>query len=497
MVSPQPSRGSGRSALRNGLFTGVGAVVLGGSAAVAGALLAHKFGRTAETDGFLAAYGCYLVLTIGAQAFRLVVLPDLTRAAAEERMGAELRGYGIAFLAAGGLLVALCTVFAHDLGDLITSRLPAAAATAAADALPWLLAAAVLQLLAGVAASGLAALDRYGVAALGYAGGGLVGLIVFLVLADSHGIVSLAWGLTANGAFALALPLTALAVRGDLRGAGSSRVAIGPRLWRVVEGAALPLALQACYLVALRLAAGLGIGRVTSLSYAYLLVASLAYVPSFSISVISSAPLTRRDIDDREAVEHVLHASWVSLLLVGGAAGVFALVGGRLVELVLGHSYGGGTGREIGHLVIELAPWMVGTVAFYVTFPVLFVLRRQRLLIALAVAALVFDAAVSLGLRTAGGLFGIALGLGIAVIAVVSAILRVLSRDVLLHAAAGLARLAVVVGATAAIAFGVSRVFLPAVPAAAAGLAAYSLLVFVAASRLGLGETWAYVRALH
>jgi hypothetical protein len=231
--------------------------------------------------------------------------------------------------------------------------------------------------------------------------------------------------------------------------------------------------------------------------YAYLLVASLAYVPSFSISVISSAPLTRRDIDDREAVEHVLHASWVSLLLVGGAAGVFALVGGRLVELVLGHSYGGGTGREIGHLVIELAPWMVGTVAFYVTFPVLFVLRRQRLLIALAVAALVFDAAVSLGLRTAGGLFGIALGLGIAVIAVVSAILRVLSRDVLLHAAAGLARLAVVVGATAAIAFGVSRVFLPAVPAAAAGLAAYSLLVFVAASRLGLGETWAYVRALH
>ena len=45
------------------------------------AILAQKFGHTAATDGFFAAYSVYLVLVLAAQSFRLVVLPDLTRAA--------------------------------------------------------------------------------------------------------------------------------------------------------------------------------------------------------------------------------------------------------------------------------------------------------------------------------------------------------------------------------------------------------------------------------
>ena len=67
---------------------------------MAGAFLAHKFGRNARTDGFLAAYGVYLVLVLGAQAFRMVVVPDLTRAEAEDRLGGEFRAYVIAFVVA-------------------------------------------------------------------------------------------------------------------------------------------------------------------------------------------------------------------------------------------------------------------------------------------------------------------------------------------------------------------------------------------------------------
>jgi hypothetical protein len=48
-----PARRS--SALRSGLLTGLAQIVLALAAAGAGALLAQKFGRTAETDGFLAA----------------------------------------------------------------------------------------------------------------------------------------------------------------------------------------------------------------------------------------------------------------------------------------------------------------------------------------------------------------------------------------------------------------------------------------------------------
>src|SRR2546430_9855510 len=85
------------SALRSGLLTGLAQIVLALAAAGAGALLAQKFGRSAKTDGFLAAYGVYLLLVLAAQSFRLVVVPDLTRAAAEGRLGGEAPAYALPF----------------------------------------------------------------------------------------------------------------------------------------------------------------------------------------------------------------------------------------------------------------------------------------------------------------------------------------------------------------------------------------------------------------
>jgi hypothetical protein len=58
-----------RSALRSGLLTGLSYLTLSAAGALAGVYLAHKFGRNAQTDGFMAAYGVYLVLVLGAQAF--------------------------------------------------------------------------------------------------------------------------------------------------------------------------------------------------------------------------------------------------------------------------------------------------------------------------------------------------------------------------------------------------------------------------------------------
>src|SRR6266850_6748827 len=112
------------SALRSGALTGLAQVVLALAAAGAGALLAHKFGRTAETDGFLGAYGVYLVLVLAAQAFRMVVVPDLTRAAAEGRLGGECRAYALAFLALAVPVSVLVAVFAKPLGQLLTGTLP-------------------------------------------------------------------------------------------------------------------------------------------------------------------------------------------------------------------------------------------------------------------------------------------------------------------------------------------------------------------------------------
>src|ERR1700730_6302576 len=130
------------SAVRSGALTGLAQIVLAFAAAGAGALLAHKFGRTAETDGFLAAYGVYLVLVFAAHAVRVVVVPDLTRAAAEGRLAGESRAYALAFLSLAVPVSVLVAVFSGPLGDLITGNLPPRSAHIAGRALAVLVPAA-------------------------------------------------------------------------------------------------------------------------------------------------------------------------------------------------------------------------------------------------------------------------------------------------------------------------------------------------------------------
>ena len=130
-VKGSPARG--RSALRSGALTGLSDLTLSLAAALAGAYLAHKFGRNLRTDGFMAAYGVYLVLVLGAQAFRMVVVPDLTRAEAEGRLGAEFRAYCIAFLFVAVPATVLTAAFAGFFGELFTGRLPHVAVVARAE----------------------------------------------------------------------------------------------------------------------------------------------------------------------------------------------------------------------------------------------------------------------------------------------------------------------------------------------------------------------------
>lgn len=490
------SPGRRRSALRSGLVTGLAFLVLGGSGAAAAALLAQKFGRTAQTDGLLAGYAVYLVLAIAAQSFRLVVVPQLTRAVAAGRLAAETRAYGASLLLVAVPAVALAAAFRHPLGGAITGSLPHAAASTAARALPWFVASAFLQLLGGLCASALAAVDSYEVAAAATAAGGVAGLVFFVIFANAHGVVALAWGLALNGALALGIPLAVLGARGLLTGGEAAALEPLGRLWSLVQGAILPIAFQGFYLIALRLAAALGVGEVTSLSYAYVLGATLVTMTAFALGLVASAPLTRRGLDAESAVAHVVHSAWVSLTLVGAAAGIFAVVGGRIVQLVLGSAYGGDVGASLGRLVVELSPWMVVAATFYGLFPLVFVMDVRRVLVPLAIASVGVDVGVSYGFRSAWGLGGLAVALAVPTGLVVFVLLWELSRRALLDAALALARLSLVVAAAAVAGFWFASLVVGAVPAAVVGTTLYALLL-LAARPLGLGEAWAYVRALH
>ena len=492
-VSPE----RGRSAVRSGAFTGLSYVALSVAAAVAGAVLAHKFGRNRETDGFLAAYGVYLVLVLGAQAFRMVVVPDLTRAETEGRLSEEFRAYVLAFLAVAVPATILAALFSGFWGELVTGRLPKDSAVIAADALPWLIPAAFAQLLAALAASALAARDSYAPAALAFALGGVGGVVFLLLAADAHGLVSLAWGLALNGAIAIGIPAVVLVRRGSrLRRHRGVPLRLGYRLWQLFYGAAVPLALQGLYLIALRFAGGTGEGNVTSLSYAYLLAATFTSATAFSLSLIAAAPLTRRGVDAESAAEHVVHSAWVSLAFVGAAAGLVALVGGRVVTAVLGDAFSGNVGDELGRLVVYLSPWMVANAAFSITYPLMFMMRRTRLLIPLALASVVADIPISIAGRAWWGLTGVTFALGIATLLLTLGLMAALSVRMLVLTVVGLARLSLLVGAATALAFGGASLVLSAVPAAAAGLALYALLL-LGMRELGLAQAWQYVRALH
>jgi putative peptidoglycan lipid II flippase len=485
--SQETSASARRSALASGILTGLSTLVLSTSAAVAAAILAQKFGRDAATDGLLAAYGVYVTITLAAQALRLTAVPELTRTE-----GAEAGSYAAAVLVVGVPAAVLAWLFADPLGELLTGTLPDEADALAGQALPWLVPAAVAQVLAALAAATLAARNRFGAAALGFSAGGVVGLVVFVLLADEHGVIALAWGLAANAAVSLGVPLLVLG-----GGAGGLRVhGVGRRLALLAEAAAVPVTLQLLYLVALRAASGLGVGSVTSLSYAYFFAAVLVAATATSLSIIATAELTRRAVEGDEAVAHVVHGAWLCLPPIAAAAGVFALAGDRIAGGVLGDAFTGEVAAELARLVVLMAPWTVGAVGFSLAFPLLYVLERSRVLMPVAVGSVVVHVPLTLALRELWGLEGVVLALGVSTLGVLAALLLALSRRALLDAAGSLGRIAGVVGALGVVAFGSFGLLTSDVPAAVGGLAVYAVLLALLRPS-GLRDAWGYLRELH
>lgn len=481
------NRSRGQGAVRSGLLTGISTAAVSGSAAVLGVILSRKFGHGVKTDGFFAAYGVYLAFVLVAGSLRVIVLPRFVAAREEGRLPHEVGAWATGLAGPLALVTAVAIAWPHGIASMLAAnhdvRGPAAAL------LPWVVASAVAQIFGGLVASALAALDDYQWAAFGFAAGSIAGVALTLALVD-HGVIAFGWGLALNGALSLGIPLAALLVR---RGVGRSDTRVGSRLLELGEGVALPFALQGLYLIGYRFASGLGAGRATTFSYAYLIAAFLVSVSAASIALVATVPFAREGSTPERVARHVVASSWVSLAPVAAAAGVFALAGETIARHVLGSSYGGSTGAELGHLVVYLAPWMVASVAVTVTYPLIFVRGRARWLPALALAALVAQVLIDWALRAAFGLGGVAAGLATAtalVLLVLLAALRVAQRVV-----QGVGLAALVCGGVAVAAFGLPRLVMGPVAAAALGLVLYSVTLAVWRPA-GLRQSWAYLRTL-
>jgi O-antigen/teichoic acid export membrane protein len=481
------NRSRGRGAVRSGVLTGVSTAAISGSAAVLGVILSRKFGHGVKTDGFFAAYGVYLALVLVAGSLRVIVLPRFVTAREAGRLGAEVGAWIAALALPLAVVTVVAVVWPHGIASALTSN--DAARDYAAELLPWIVPSAVAQILGGLVASALAALDDYEWAAFGFAAGSIAGVALTLALVG-HGVVAFGWGLALNGALTLAIPLAALLAR---RGVAVPDARFWGRLLELGEGVALPVALQGLFLIGLRFASGLGAGRATTFSYAYLIAAFLVSITAASIALVTTVPFAREGASPERVARHVVAISWLSLGLVAAAGGVFALVGEPLVRRVLGASYGGGTGAELGRLVVYLAPWMVVSVAVTVAYPLVFVRGRARWLPGLGVAVLGVQALLDWGARAVFGLGGIAAGLAVTTALALAVLLAKLGA--LRRVARGLASATAVCGGLAVLAFGLPSLVLGSFAAAATGFLVY--VVALAVWRpAGLRDAWAYMRAL-
>ena len=155
----------------------------------------------------------------------------------------------------------------------------------------------VAQLYAGLAASALAALDDYLTAAITYIVASVAGPRVHPRRASTRTGSTPSrsgWRSTASSPSPCrrSRSSSARAAR-RCRAAPSARPGqpVGHRLLEAGRSAALPLALQAVYLVCLPFAAREGVGAVTSFGYAYLAAAALVAVTSSSLGLVTSVPL--------------------------------------------------------------------------------------------------------------------------------------------------------------------------------------------------------------
>ncbi len=457
------------------------------SAGLAGALLARKFGHGTKTDGFFAAYAVYLAIVLVASALRVVVLPEFARARAAGALGREVGSWSAALAVPLVPAVVVAIAAPHWVAGLLTGG--SEARSSAAELLPWLIPAAAAQVYAGIAASALAALDDYGTAAFGYAAGGIAGLLAIIALVG-HGVQAFGWGIALNGAIAVTIPLVAVVSRGGLGRPGGK---VLHRLRMLVEGVSLPFALQGLYVIGYRFASGLGEGRPTTFSYAYLIASLLVAVTATSIALVSSVPLSRGELTPARTARHVVAASWVSFAIVAGAAGVFALAGAPVAKLALGSSYGGGTGAELGRLVAYLSPWMICSIALSVAFPLLFVRGRARWLPLLAVAALAAHVLLEWVGSSWLGLAGIAAGMALTTALVLGVLLT--SLGALPATTRGVLGAAAACAAPALLGFGLAGLLLGAVPGAVVGFVLYAGALALWRP-VGLTGAWSYLRQL-
>jgi peptidoglycan biosynthesis protein MviN/MurJ (putative lipid II flippase) len=478
-------------------------MVSGGALAV---LVAATIGNDARTDGFFAAFGVYSLLVSFAQSSRTTIVARLLEG--RERFDAFNR-----YLGAGILIFLLVSLAFGPLGDVVARILtgnPTARETAR-TALLVLWPAAGLQLFAALGAAMLGALGDFLWAGLAFVGGSILSIVAFVALRPSLGIDGLAVAMLIGSVLSALIILAAL-LREGWRPSRSTvtepREAVRGLSVLAISSLSFLIA-QLGFVVTLGVAARLGVGTVTVVTYSYMAMALVQAVFVSSIPMVLAAPIAQTW--DRRAQSLLPHNEAVfaaGLLLVVPVVATVALIGVELGEFVLADF----THDEV-HLVIELflilSANVVWGLAATVPYAAAVAVGRYALIAAATAAVVAVDVGLSLLAGAVNSVELLAAATPISTLAATLTTMAIAAREYPRLAVPRLAAILARLLAAGAFAFGVPLALgraagLPGANwvAVAVGLPLFAVIVFKLlpaegriAERLAAALPWARVRA--
>lgn len=331
-------------------------------------LIAARFGTSARTDGFFAAYGVYTVAVLVAQSMRTTIvsrLVDRGFAGFNSFLGAVAvlsAVAGVVFVALGAPLAALLTGGPAD-----------GARDVATDTLLLLWPAASLQLVAALGAAMLGVLDDFRQAALAYGAGSIASIAAFLLLAGPVGILATPLSVLIGSA------VTAVPLVRSVRAAGWSPGRPvgswgGARL--VVLGAGQVALAQGLYLITIAAAAEGGQGAATTYAYGYFAHQLVLALVASSLSIVLAAPIAATwDRDPASLRPHAWVVLRAGLLVLVPVVATAAFVGDDLGDLLLGN-FSAAQVDQVVSVFLALVPAIVVAQALAVVLVGIYTLGR-------------------------------------------------------------------------------------------------------------------------
>ena len=469
-----------------------------GLGAVLALVVLFAFGKTAKTDGLFTAYGVYGILLMLSQSLRTTIVARLVEApslwrAFDRYVGAVLV---IVLIAAAPLLV-----LGDPLAHVLTGSAEGDAHDAAQTAL-WLFAiAGSAQLLAGVGAAALGALDRFVAVSVAYLSAGVASVLGVAILAGSLDVAAVPVAIAAGSVLNAILMARSLLAAGWRPHAPLLRWAteLGRRVWIIVSGAAPYAASQAMFVVSVALAARMGSGDATVYTYAFFAASFIVGASSGSVGIVLAAPLAQTwDRSPASLTPHLLTIVALGATLTVPVLGIAAIAGPDLAGVVFGSQLTTSDANALAGCFVALGGFVLAMLAITVPLLAAFALSRYQAVAGVAVATLVAHVGLSIAAATTDRLEMLAIAASVSTVLMLAGLLAVVygshAGTPLLAVVAEIARPA----AVAAVAYGPAGYLGLVVSgrAAAIALAAVATAAYLGLLRALLPGQWELIRRL-